>query len=61
MKEFAYYAEKEMSDLFEAGTKVIDYSEYSHRYAIFKVGPILSISVGTMLYNAKNGVYFSLI
>ncbi|XP_043478588.1 uridine phosphorylase 2-like [Leptopilina heterotoma] len=46
MKEFAYYAEKEMSDLFETGTKVIDYSEYSHRYAIFKVGPILSISHG---------------
>lgn len=46
MKEFAYYIEKEISDLLEKETEVIDYSKYSHRYAIYKVGPVLSISHG---------------
>lgn len=45
MKEFAYYIEKELADLLDVGTTVIDYSKRSHRYGMYKVGPVLSVSV----------------
>ncbi|XP_033214236.1 uridine phosphorylase 1-like isoform X2 [Belonocnema kinseyi] len=46
MREFAYYIEKELADLLDRGTTVIDYSKRSHRYGMYKVGPVLSVSHG---------------
>lgn len=46
MKDFAYYVMKEIGHKLPAGTTLQDISELSGRYAMYKVGPVLSVSHG---------------
>merc|ERR1719500_738001 len=46
MKTFAEYMLGQLGYLLPTGTCLLDISERSHRYAMYKVGPILSISHG---------------
>jgi uridine phosphorylase len=50
MEQFAYFIMKEIEYELPPGTILNDISKSSHRYAMFKVGPILSVSVSV----AKN-------
>lgn len=45
MEQFAYYIMKEIGHKMPAGTTLLDISQYSYRYSMYKVGPVLSISV----------------
>lgn len=46
MKSFAEYMLSQLGYLLPTGTCLVDISERSHRYAMYKVGPVLSISHG---------------
>lgn len=46
MEMFAYYIMKEIGYKLPTGTTLMDISQYSYRYSMFKVGPVLSISHG---------------
>merc|ERR1711962_1504359 len=46
MKTFAEYMLGQLGYLLPTGTCLLDISERSHRYAMYKVGPVLSISHG---------------
>jgi len=46
MKSFAEYMLSQLGYLLPTGTCLQDISERSHRYAMYKVGPVLSISHG---------------
>lgn len=46
MESFAYYIMAEIGHKLPTGTKLLDISEFSHRYAMYKVGPVLSVSHG---------------
>merc|ERR1712106_1213556 len=46
MKSFAEYMLRQLGYLLPTGTCLVDISERSHRYAMYKVGPVLSISHG---------------
>merc|ERR1712215_311101 len=46
MKSFAEYMLGQLGYLLPTGTCLLDISERSHRYAMYKVGPVLSISHG---------------
>ncbi|XP_012289046.1 uridine phosphorylase 1 isoform X1 [Orussus abietinus] len=46
MEEFAFYIMKEIGHKLPAGTTLLDISQYSYRYSMYKVGPVLSISHG---------------
>ncbi|XP_058791318.1 uridine phosphorylase 1-like isoform X1 [Phymastichus coffea] len=46
MEHFADYAMSQLADVFPAGTVVQDLQDHSHRYSMYKVGPVLSISHG---------------
>lgn len=46
MKSFAEYMLTQLGYLLPTGTCLLDISERSHRYAMYKVGPVLSISHG---------------
>lgn len=54
MEEFAYYIMKEIGHRIPTGTKLDDISQYSYRYSMYKVGPVLAVSVST------NTVFFAL-
>lgn len=45
MEAFAYYIMKEIGHKLPTGTTLQDISQYSYRYSMFKVGPVLSVSV----------------
>ena len=45
MEQFAYFIMKEIGHKLPAGTTLLDISQYSYRYSMYKVGPVLSISV----------------
>lgn len=45
MEQFANYIMKEIGHKLPAGTTLLDISQYSYRYSMYKVGPVLSISV----------------
>lgn len=45
MENFAYYIMKEIGHKLPTGTTLSDISQYSYRYSMYKVGPVLSISV----------------
>lgn len=64
MENFAYYIMKEIGHKLPTGTQLMDISQYSYRYSMYKVGPVLSISVSDsfLLFNTLGGmvsVYFS--
>ncbi|XP_044259337.1 uridine phosphorylase 1-like isoform X1 [Tribolium madens] len=46
MEAFAYYIMKEIGHKLPTGTTLQDISQYSYRYSMFKVGPVLSVSHG---------------
>ncbi|XP_044005366.1 uridine phosphorylase 1-like isoform X2 [Aphidius gifuensis] len=46
MEQFAYYIMQEIGHKLPCGTTLLDISQYSYRYSMFKVGPVLSISHG---------------
>lgn len=48
MEQFAHYIMKEIGHKLPAGTTLLDISQYSYRYSMYKVGPVLSISVSTL-------------
>lgn len=53
VEQFAYYIMQEIGHKLPAGTTLLDISQYSYRYSMYKVGPVLSISVskiGRVLY-----------
>ena len=45
MEKFAYYILRELGLKICPGTMLQDLSAKSHRYAMFKVGPVMSVSV----------------
>jgi hypothetical protein len=45
MKDFAYYIMEEIGHKLPTGTKLQDISQKSYRYSMYKVGPVLCISV----------------
>jgi len=45
MEEFAYFILKEIGHKLPTGTQLQDISQHSYRYSMYKVGPVLSISV----------------
>lgn len=49
MEQFAYFIASEIGHELPAGTILNDISKNSHRYAMFKVGPVLSVSVSKNL------------
>ncbi|KAK0089945.1 hypothetical protein PV325_004422 [Microctonus aethiopoides] len=46
MENFAYFIMKEIGHKLPTGTTLMDISQYSYRYSMYKVGPVLSISHG---------------
>ncbi|KAJ8960406.1 hypothetical protein NQ318_013686 [Aromia moschata] len=46
METFAFYIMKEIGHKLPTGTTLTDISQYSYRYSMYKVGPVLSISHG---------------
>ncbi|KAL2719202.1 uridine phosphorylase 1 isoform X1 [Vespula squamosa] len=64
MEQFANYIMKEIGHKIPAGTTLLDISQYSYRYCMYKVGPVLSIShgmgipsVGTLLHEIIKLMY----
>merc|ERR1711915_313199 len=53
MKSFPEYMLKELGTRLETGTCLEDISARSHRYAMYKVGPVLSISHGMGIPSAS--------
>ena len=45
MKDFAYYIMEEIGHKLPTGTMLQDISQKSYRYSMYKVGPVLCISV----------------
>ncbi|OXU27233.1 hypothetical protein TSAR_011415 [Trichomalopsis sarcophagae] len=46
MEHFAQYIHSQLGHKLPPGTKLQDMKEHSHRYSMYKVGPVLSISHG---------------
>ncbi|XP_044761506.1 uridine phosphorylase 1 isoform X2 [Coccinella septempunctata] len=46
METFAYYIMEIIGHKLPTGTTLLDISQYSYRYSMYKVGPVLSISHG---------------
>lgn len=46
MESFAEYIMSEIGHRLPTGTQLMDISQYSYRYSMYKVGPVLSISHG---------------
>jgi uridine phosphorylase len=46
MEEFAYYIMGEIGHKIPTGTQLLDISQHSYRYSMYKTGPVLSISHG---------------
>ncbi|KAF7281620.1 hypothetical protein GWI33_004482 [Rhynchophorus ferrugineus] len=46
MENFAHYIMEEIGYQLPTGTALMDISQYSYRYSMYKVGPVLSVSHG---------------
>ncbi|XP_037091590.1 uridine phosphorylase 1-like [Pollicipes pollicipes] len=46
MEQFAHFIMKEIGHVLPTGTQLLDISHNSHRYSMFKVGPVISVSHG---------------
>nr|CAD7197815.1 unnamed protein product [Timema douglasi] len=44
MEQFAHFIMEELGHKLPTGTTLLDISQYSYRYSMYKVGPVLSIS-----------------
>jgi uridine phosphorylase len=49
MKQFALYIMEEIGHKLPTGTTLQDISSQSHRFAMYKVGPVLCVSVSMPL------------
>jgi uridine phosphorylase len=56
MEQFAYYIMEEIGHKLPAGTMLQDISQFSYRYSMYKVGPVLSISVSAYCLYELTGV-----
>lgn len=54
MENFAYYIMKEIGHKLPPGTTLSDISQYSYRYSMYKIGPVLSISVSLKHFHQHN-------
>lgn len=45
MKDFAHFVADELGIKLSTGSDLVDISQISHRYSMYKIGPVLSISV----------------
>lgn len=50
MELFANYIMKEINYELPCGTTLLDISQSSYRYSMYKVGPVLSVSVSVKKY-----------
>ena len=50
MEQFAYHIMDEIGYKLPAGTTLVDISQYSYRYSMYKVGPVLSVSVSLYFF-----------
>jgi len=46
VEQFAYFIMDEIGHKLPAGTTLLDISQFSYRYSMYKVGPVLSVSHG---------------
>lgn len=53
MENFAWYIMKEIGHKLPAGTTLLDISQHSYRYSMYKVGPVLSVSVSIFIQSCK--------
>jgi len=53
MEQFANYIMKEIGHKLPAGTTLLDITQNSYRYSMYKVGPVLSISVSLLRFGAE--------
>jgi len=53
MEHFANYIMKEIGHKLPAGTTLLDITQNSYRYSMYKVGPVLSISVSLSRFGAE--------
>ena len=51
MEQFAHFIMKEIGFHLPTGAQLLDISLHSYRYSMFKVGPVLSVSVSCSCYN----------
>lgn len=61
MEQFANFIMEEIGYKLPAGTTLLDISQYSYRYSMYKVGPVLSISVSFVPKAKKKKIHFKLI
>lgn len=54
MERFAYFILHEIGFKMQPGTMLQDISIHSHRYALFKVGPVIAVSVGVCVAVARD-------
>lgn len=62
MENFANYIMKEIGHKLPAGTTLLDITKNSYRYSMYKVGPVLSISVSFSYYLSRffrHGIFLS--
>lgn len=59
MEQFAKYIMKEIGYKLPAGTQLMDITEFSYRYSMYKVGPVLAVSVSKnfLLYSETSSSY----
>jgi hypothetical protein len=53
MEQFAYYIMEEIGHRLPTGTTLQDISRYSYRYCMYKVGPVLAISVSLLVLQTQ--------
>lgn len=49
MELFANFIMEEIGHKLPTGTTLLDISQYSYRYCMYKVGPVLSVSVRNII------------
>lgn len=61
MENFANYIMKEIGHKLPAGTTLLDITKNSYRYSMYKVGPVLSISVSSSYHSRffRRGIFVS--
>lgn len=51
METFAHFIMEQIGHKLPTGTQLQDISEFSYRYSMYKVGPVLAVSVSIYLKN----------
>lgn len=61
MESFAYYIADIIGEKLPADGKLVDLSQQGQRYALYKVGPVLSVSVSHKFIKIRYKAYFSFV